>query len=239
MSTPNRRADAWESFWKDAPPEKGAVAWDAPPERTAAVHHPLFAPHFGGGRTIVDLGCGNGTQTHYLAGRYARVLGVDVSGAALLRARAARGPAAGFRVMDATDTGAVRSLSAELGECDVYMRGVLHHCDQEERSRIAASVALLVGEHGRAFDVEPAAAGGALLGALMGRPEGPPPALAAVFAHGIRPLEMPDGSVPEVFRGAGLEVLAAGTAPLALTLVDADGIPLDLPSNWLVVGRNG
>lgn len=265
---PGQYADAWESFWRDAPKEAGTVFWDAAPERTAGRHLPLFGPHFGG-RPVVDLGCGNGTQTRFLARRYPRVVGVDLSEAAIGRARetvaAPPGPAAAapgaatpavtgpgpevpdrpeqanhapdFRALDAADPGAVRALREELGECDVYLRGVLHQCPPHDRPRIAASVATLVGERGRAFVVEPAEAGGATLASLMGRPGGPPPSLAAVFAHGIRPMEMPDASVPEFFREAGLEVLDDGTAPLALTVAGEDGTPLDLPSTWLVAGR--
>lgn len=258
-AAPARYADAWESFWRDAPPEKGAVFWDAPSERTGAVHLPLLAPYFDGALPVVDMGCGNGTMTRFLARRYGPVVGVDISATALGKARgAARADGAGdaggsgggrsgggpervpeFRRLDAADPAAAAGLGAELGDSDVYVRGVLHQCDPDARARIAASVAVLTGERGRAFVVEPSEAGGAALAALTRRPEGPPAALAAVFEHGIRPMEMADASVPVLFRDAGLGVLAEGTVPLALTVAGADGEPLELPSNWLVAGRNG
>lgn len=236
MNAMTRYADAWEGFWKGAPPQPGSVFWDAAAERAAAAHLPYFAGHFGG-RPVVDLGCGNGTQTHFLAGLYDPVIGVDVSSTAVGLAVESGDSAARFRTLDATDAEAVAGLRADLGESDVYVRGVLHQCEPEDRARIAGAIAALVGEHGRAFVVEPAAAGAALLGALTRRPEGPPPELAAVFAHGIRPLEMPDASVPALFSRADLAVLSRGTAPLALTVTGPEGEAVTLPSNWLVVGR--
>lgn len=235
MGATTRYAEIWESFWRDAPPEAGSVAWDAPPELAAALHLPLFAPHFAGSRAVVDVGCGNGTQTRYLAGRYPRVIGADVSAAAVARARASGG--AEFRQLDATVPEQVRELAAELGDADVYLRGVLHQCEPGDRALLAASVATLTGDSGRAFVVEPAEAAGEVFGALMQRPEGPPAALTAVFAHGIRPLEMPDESVPVLFSEAGLRVLDSGAVPLAMTVRHTDGARVALPSNWLVAGR--
>ncbi|RLL69564.1 class I SAM-dependent methyltransferase [Streptomyces sp. Z26] len=242
--TPN--ALAWENFWRDAPPEEHTVFWDAPQERTGAVHLPLLAPYFGGGRPVVDVGCGNGSVTRFLAGHYGRVIGVDVSAEAVSRARDAAsgdegaGTALAFRQLDATDIEAVGGLRTELaGDADVYVRGVLHQCSPGDRPRLAASVAALVGERGRVFVVEPAAEGGAALTALSQRAEGPPSALAAVLAHGIRPMEMPDESLPALFGTAGLDVLARGAVPLALTVVGPDGESAEVASNWLVAGRNG
>jgi hypothetical protein len=140
--------------------------------------------------------------------------------------------------MDAADTEAVRELHRELGDADVYMRGVLHQSLPEDRTRVAASVAALVGDRGRALVVEPSAAAKQVLMRMMGRAEGPPPALEAVFGHGIAPMEMPDDSLPALFHEAGLSVLEGGSMPLVLTVSEDDGSRTVLPSNWLVVGRD-
>ncbi|MBR7678715.1 class I SAM-dependent methyltransferase, partial [Streptomyces daliensis] len=147
MNALTEYADAWESFWRDAPPGAGAVLWDAAPEEVAALHLPLLLSHTPGTLPLVDVGCGNGTQTRFLARHYARVIGVDLSGTAVE-----------FRRLDAADPAPVGKLSEELGDADVYLRGVLHQCGPDDRARIAASVATLVGRHGRALVVEPARA---------------------------------------------------------------------------------
>ncbi|OII62465.1 methyltransferase [Streptomyces sp. CC53] len=238
----SRHRDAWEGFWRAAPTGPGAVFWDAVPARTAAPHLDLLTPHLTEpALPLVDLGCGNGTQTRYLAGRLpGPVVGVDVSAAALERARA-QDPAgtARYRELDATDTGAATDLHRELGDCNVYMRGVLHQTAAHDRDALAATVATLLGRRGRAFVVEPGEAAGRAMGALMRDPAGPPAKLRPVAEHGIVPAAAADADVPEHFRAAGLDVLASGEAPLATTEVGADGSPLELPSLWLVVGRAG
>ena len=242
MNVSMQYADAWESFWRDVPQGAGAALWDAAPERTVALHLPLLQRYTAADLPLVDVGCGNGTQSLHLTRRYARVVGFDLSEAAVARAgqaaREAHTESATFRQLDATDTDAVREVHGELGDADVYMRGVLHQSLPDDRPLVAASVAALVGERGRALVVEPAAAAKQVLLRLMGRSEGPPPQVEAVFGHGIAPMEMPDEALPRYFRDAGLTVLGSGTMPLPLTIAEDDGSPVALPSTWLAVGRN-
>ncbi|MFJ6695025.1 class I SAM-dependent methyltransferase [Streptomyces sp. NPDC091272] len=241
MSVTSRYKEAWEGFWQEAPDRVGAVLWDAEPALTAGIHLALFEPHLSEtALPVVDLGCGNGTQTLFLADRFPRVTGLDLAPAAIARAR--RSDPDGqvrFTVADATEPAAVRRLHRELGDAQVYLRSVLHQCEPEDRRLVAAAVATLVGERGRAFVVEPAADAGRILRELARHPDGPPPKLRAVLTHGIGPAVMPDAQVPELFLAAGLDVLASGDMPLTTTEYLVDGTRVELPSQWLVVGRTG
>ncbi|SFE01345.1 Methyltransferase domain-containing protein [Actinacidiphila alni] len=231
---------AWESFWQDAPHEAGGVFWDADPALVAERHVPHFRAHFDPGLPVVDLGCGNGTQTRFLAGHYERVLGVDLARAAI--DRAARDDPHGvaeYRRLDAVDGDAVARLHEEIGDANVYMRGVLHQCEPEDRGRLAEGVALLTGGRGRAFVVELAEAAKPVLMGLAQGPDGPPRKLGAIFAHGIAPGEVSDAALPDFFRAAGLDVLSDGEQPLVTTEFRPDGTRIEIPSKWLVAGRTG
>ncbi|MCX5203081.1 class I SAM-dependent methyltransferase [Streptomyces sp. NBC_00237] len=239
MSVTSRYKDAWEGFWQDAPERTGAVLWDAEPALTSGIHLALFEPHMTDpALPVVDLGCGNGTQTLYLADRFPRVAGVDLAPAAIARARRndPEGQVA-FTVGDATEPGHVRRLHGELGDAQVYLRSVLHQCEPLDRAPLAESVAALLGDRGRAFVVEPDEDAGRILRELAASPDGPPPKLRPVFAHGIAPGAMADEEVPGLFRSAGLQVLASGEMPLTTTEYLPDGTRIELPSKWLVVGR--
>lgn len=241
MSVTSRYREAWEGFWREAPGEQGAVFWDAEPAITVARHLALFEPHLvDPGLPLVDLGCGNGTQTRFLAGRFPYVLGADLSAAALEHARAAD-PAgrAGYRLLDAVEKAATQTLHAELGDANVYVRGVLHQCEAGDRQALADGIATLVGEHGRAFLVEPSETAGAVLRRVAAGPGGPPPKLAPVLRHGIAPGEVADSAIPELLTAAGLTVHASGTLPLATTEYAPDGSRIELPSTWHVAGRTG
>ncbi|MFI9610163.1 class I SAM-dependent methyltransferase [Streptomyces sp. NPDC052023] len=241
MSVTSRYRAAWEGFWREAPGGPGSVFWDAEPALTAGRHVALFEPLLADpGLPMVDLGCGNGTQTRFLAGRFPRVLGADLSAAAVAHAEQAD-PAgqATYRELDAADKAEVEALRTQLGDANVYMRGVLHQCEPGDRQPLADGIATLVGERGRVFLVELAEAAGPLLRGLAQSPAGPPAKLAPVFRHGIAPGEVADAAVPEYLTAAGLTVLASGELPLTTTETGPDGTRIELPSRWLLAGRTG
>ncbi|ELS57815.1 class I SAM-dependent methyltransferase [Streptomyces viridochromogenes] len=239
MSVTSRYREAWEGFWQEAPGEQGAVFWDAEPALTVGRHLTLFEAHLAHpGLPMVDLGCGNGTQTRFLADRFPHVVGADLAAAALDHARQAD-PAgqATYRLFDAVEKAEAQTLHAELGDANVYMRGVLHQAEPDDRQSLVNGIATLVGERGRAFLVELSESAKPVLMGLAQSPAGPPPKLAPVFRHGIAPGEVADEAVPEYLRAAGLTVLASGELPLATTEYGPDGAPIELPSKWLVAGR--
>ncbi|MFE6894232.1 class I SAM-dependent methyltransferase [Streptomyces sp. NPDC057694] len=239
MSVTERYKGAWESFWRDASDEPGSVFWDAEPALAVGLHLALFATELtASGLPVVDLGCGNGTQTRFLADRCPKVVGVDLSAAALDRARRAD-PAgrAEYRQLDATDHRQVHELHAELGDAHVYVRGVLHQSEPADRQALADGIAELVGRRGRAFVVEPSERARPVLRGLAEAPAGPPPKLVPVLAHGIAPAEVSDAAVRSCVAAAGLAVFAAGELPLITTEYTPDGSRIELPSQWLVAGR--
>ncbi|MCD7436888.1 class I SAM-dependent methyltransferase [Streptomyces lincolnensis] len=239
MSVTSRYRDAWEGFWREAPGDQGSVMWDAEPVLTAGVHLALFEPHLVDHRLpMIDLGCGNGTQTRFLADRFPRVVGADLSGAALDHARRSD-PAgqASYRSLDAADKGETEALHAELGDANVYMRGVLHQADPDDRQALVDGIAALVGERGRAFLVELSEDAKQVLRDLAGGSAGPPPKLAPIFRHGIAPGEVADDAIPVYLNVAGLSILAGGDLPLTTTEYRPDGTRIELPSTWVVAGR--
>ncbi|MFJ9774523.1 class I SAM-dependent methyltransferase [Kitasatospora sp. NPDC101157] len=238
MSVTSRYRDAWEGFWRDAPDAPGAVIWDAEPALTAERHLTLLGPHLSDPRLpFVDLGCGNGTQTRFLAQRFGRVLGVDLSEAAVgLARRQDPSRQAEFAQLDATDPAAVRALRERLGDANVYVRGLIHQSEPADRHPVAEAVATLVGERGRGLVVEPTESAKDVLKELAQAPSGPPPKLRPVFEHGLAPAQVAGAAFEELFRSAGLTVLASGEMPLSLTEFTPEGDRIELPARWLVVG---
>ncbi|WP_419999169.1 methyltransferase domain-containing protein [Streptomyces boninensis] len=230
---------AWEGYWEDAPEGPSEVFWDAAPETVAALHLPLFDDHFDAGLPLVDLGCGNGTQTRFLAARYGQVRGIDLSAAAVERARRAD-PGGVYEQGDAADRAAMGRLHDELGDANVYMRGVLHQCDESEQPELVGGIAELLGGRGRVFAVELAETALAKMQSFAAAGGGAmPEKLRPVIEHGIAPGRLTDAALPRLFADAGLAVLAEGDMPLATTEFQPDGLRLELPSKWLVAGRMG
>jgi hypothetical protein len=68
--------------------------------------------------------------------QFATVVGVDVSPAAIARARAADNPPnVSYRVLNASDRDGAAGLHGELGDANVYIRGVLQALPPGARPR--------------------------------------------------------------------------------------------------------
>ncbi|GAA2198354.1 class I SAM-dependent methyltransferase [Streptomyces bangladeshensis] len=238
MNVSDNYRNAWESYWSETSDARGEAIWDSDPALSAAPHSDLLLPHADPDRTIVDLGCGNGTQTRYLATRFARAVGVDLSHAAVEHARrAANGDPVEFQQLDLTDAEAVDALHRRLGDAHVYMRAVIHQSEPAARPAVAAAVARLIGSAGRAFVVELTSGSRDVLRRAASEPAGPPPKLQRVFQHGLKPADAPDEEIPRLLAEAGLTVLAEGETTLPQTEYLADGTRIDLPAHWFVLGR--
>ncbi|MFF7971511.1 methyltransferase domain-containing protein [Streptomyces sp. NPDC007905] len=236
MNVSDNYRDNWESYWRGTSDATGEAIWDCDPALSAEPHSKLFLPHADTTRTIVDLGCGNGTQTRYLATRFARAVGVDLSHAAIEHARrAADGAPVEFQQLDLTDTGAVKALHDRLGDSNVYMRAVIHQSEPAARAAVAAAVAEIIGSEGRAFVVELTSGSRDVLKRATDDPEGPPAKLRRVFDHGLKPADADDQEILRLLAEAGLQVLADGETTLPQTEYLADGTRIDLPARWFVL----
>ncbi|MYZ37849.1 MULTISPECIES: class I SAM-dependent methyltransferase [unclassified Streptomyces] len=238
MDVSQRYREAWEGYWRETSDTPGEAIWDADPSLTAIPHSELLLPYADAALPVVDLGCGNGTQTRYLATRFARAIGVDLSHAAIEHARRAdTAKTAEFEQLDLVDQDAVRALRDRIGDTNVYMRAVIHQSEPQDRPVVAGAVAELLGARGRAFVVELTPASKTVLQQAASGPGGPPAKLRRVFDHGLKPAGATDEEVPELLRAAGLTILATGDTALAQTEQMPDGSRIDLPARWFVLAR--
>lgn len=236
MNVSDKYRSNWESYWSETPDKAGEAIWDCDPALSAELYSVLLLPHADPARTIVDLGCGNGTQTRYLATRFARALGVDLSHAAVEHARrATQDDAVEFQQLDLTDSAAVRALHERLGDVNVFMRAVIHQSEPAARPAVAAAVAELIGTEGRAFVVELTSASRDVLKRAVTQEGGPGPKLQRVFHHGLKPADADDTEIPRLLGEAGLKVLAEGETTLPQTEYLTDGTRIDLPAHWFVL----
>ncbi|MCX5401206.1 class I SAM-dependent methyltransferase [Streptomyces sp. NBC_00102] len=238
MTVSDRYRTSWEGFWEQSSGEQGEPFWDSDPALTARRDLEHLAPYADPTLPVADLGCGNGTQTRFLSGRFTAAVGVDLSAAAVAHARRADpGGAATYEQLNLADPAQTGALHERLGDTNVYMRAVLHQSDPEDRPAVAAAVALLVGTHGKALILEPTGQAKAVIAAIAARPGGPSPRLRRVMENDLRPGEVAEGEVAALLRAAGLTVLDEGATALAMSDTGPDGSPVELPARWFVVGR--
>ncbi|WPW32357.1 class I SAM-dependent methyltransferase [Streptomyces atratus] len=239
MDVSQRYREAWEGFWSATSDAPGEAIWDADPSLSSVPHSELLLPYADTSLPIVDLGCGNGTQTRYLATRFPHAMGVDLSHAAIAHARRADPDGvAEFAQLDLVDAEAVAALHERIGDTNVYMRAVIHQSEAEARPAVAAAVATMVGERGRAFVAELTPAAKDVLQQAAQGPDGPPEKLRRVLDHGLKPAGATEEEVPQLLRAAGLTTLAGGETVLAQTEYLPDGTRIDLPARWFVLAAS-
>ncbi|MGZ8382273.1 MAG: class I SAM-dependent methyltransferase, partial [Nitrospira sp.] len=101
MPSTNRYLTSWESFWSTATGASGEIFWDADPAHAAQQDLALFKGIADPQLPLIDLGCGNGTQTRFLANHFAKVIGTEIAPAAVKLAERTNGAAnVTYRVLD-------------------------------------------------------------------------------------------------------------------------------------------
>ncbi|MFB7497261.1 class I SAM-dependent methyltransferase [Streptomyces sp. NPDC056161] len=228
---------AWDVFWSTLPAEPGAALWDSSPRLTAARHLPLFRGHTDPSLPLIDIGCGSGRQTQWLAGHFRRVVGLDIAEAAVELAAASHpAPNVAYRRADLLDQDTATALHTEFGDANVYMRGVLHQLAPDDRVRMLATIRLLLGRAGVLFAQELTERTGWYVAELLaGGAQLPKTAgLAAQFDFGARIAPARDGRLRLLFEGNGFEVVADGDISLHTTERTAGGQPLELPTRYIV-----
>jgi SAM-dependent methyltransferase len=201
---------SWDRWWATLDGTPGEIVWDAD-AADLATDLEFFGRLFDARLPVVDFGCGDGRQSRLLAHHFERVVGVDFSPAAVERAHAFDNPPnVGFRVLDARHLADAQRLHAELGDVNVYIRGVLQAMPPADRPRAFESLARLVGEAGTVFAKELTPEAGAYFAKLVER-HGLMPGMARMLQQ-IPPGQITLPELLSLFSDAGLDVVATGTS---------------------------
>jgi SAM-dependent methyltransferase len=228
---------SWECWWATLDGTPGEIVWDAD-AADLAKDLEFFGRLCDPGLPVVDFGCGNGRQSRLLARHFERVVGIDFSPSAVEHARALDNPPnVSYCVLDARLPADALRLHAELGDVNVYIRGVLQAMPPADRPLAMESLARLVGEAGTVFAKELT-------------PEAAPYFAKLVERHGLTPgmarmlQQIPPGQItlPELvslFSDAGLDVVATGTSHMHTVNTWPNGELVMVPAIYAIVQRYG
>lgn len=221
---------AWERWWAGIGGTPGEVVWEADPgDLEADLDH--FADAFSPALPVVDFGCGDGRQTRFLARYFPTVLGVDISAAAIGRARAADNPpGVSFQILDARDPASAARLYGEIGDANVYIRGVLQALPPASRPRAAQAIAALLGAAGTLFAKELPPEAASYFADVTQR-YGLPPGLAKVMRH-VRPGQISLPELTRLFPADRFEVLGTGTSRMHTVNTLPGGEVISVPAIW-------
>jgi SAM-dependent methyltransferase len=216
--------EAWEAYWRavSATGAEGDVLWDGADEAELAWWRASARRHLDPKLPVVDVGCGNGRLSRLLAPDFPEVVGIDLSAAAIERAReeSAGVPHLDFRVVDVTAVGAGEALAAEFGPANVIVRGVFHVLEDTDRRRAAAALEIILDGEGTLLMLETNWQGDLLgyLEHLGGRDGRLPAALARLIDYRLpRPSAFGREQLTEVFPPSRWR--SVESAPVAISPV--------------------
>jgi SAM-dependent methyltransferase len=226
LRAPRDPVKVWDRYWSGIKRTGagGDVLWDATSQDELDRVLARVLARMDTSLPVVDVGCGNGRFSRLLAAHFPRVMGIDISTHAVERAKAESHGVGNveYRVLDASAPGVGRELARELGEVNVFMRGVFHTFRAGQRRNAVANLAEMLGRRGVVFGLETNYEGDPLdqvvaQGATM---TSLPEPVRRCIAAGIKPpRHFGEAEVREFFPGSDWETLESG--PLTI-----HGVPL-------------
>jgi SAM-dependent methyltransferase len=236
---------AWERYWsgvRRTGPD-GEVLWDTGEPAEFELTADALRRHADLALPMVDLGCGSGRQARALTGLAPRVIGIDGSAAAIDRARRdAGGERVEHRVADIAEPGLGARLSAEIGDANVHVRGVLHVLTDGERVAVTATIAALLGRRRTLYLCETDHTGDALdyLVSQGARPTRLPAPVHRLISSGVRaPRHFGPAELARAFPAPAWRVLEQGPTVLYGLPVEPGGAPQRIPARYAVLRTRG
>ena len=145
-------SEIWDAYYRDLLVKQRGPFWEVEPERGVGNDYQLFSSYMDHHLPIVDFGCGTGKQAKWLSGKFDKVVGLDVSSAAISRATELYGQEGlTFEVRNITDPADARAVSNKLGDVHVYIRGVIHQIKKSDLRNLTEGLSLLLGRQGYLF----------------------------------------------------------------------------------------
>ncbi|MFJ8916303.1 class I SAM-dependent methyltransferase [Amycolatopsis sp. NPDC102389] len=232
------RLKKWDRYWRELPPGEGVAVWDTPAASNVGTHMSWMEPYFEKSLPVLDIGCGNGTQTAHLTGKYERVLGLEISESAVEAASEThRHPGLEFRQFDILSDPATATLHDELGDCNIYVRTLLHVFPKDEQLAAAANLARLLGSTGHILILEMPHSAGPVFEAGLNQSEDSLPKVRRNISYDVIGANLADGEIAEILDKAGIETVEHGTTLMPSTDRLSDGTALEIPLEY-VLGRN-
>jgi SAM-dependent methyltransferase len=237
VASTNRYFTSWENFWSTTTGAPGEIFWDADPAHASQEDLALFRDFVDPQLPLIDVGCGNGTQTRFLANHFTRVIGTEIAPAAVDLAGKTNGAAnITYRVLDLLQPDDARAVHREIGDANLYLRAVLHQLSPTDQLPAAQSLERLMGARGTLYLLELSSAAEPFFAQLI-QQYGPPPGLARVFQHQITPGLLHEDHLTTLFPADRFTLLKTGPSHVRTVHSLPTGAVVKVPAFYAILRR--
>lgn len=185
---------------------------------------------------MLDIGCGTGAPTAYLAQHLRFVIGADTSDHPVSLAQELHSRKnVVYRTLDLSDEKGCAGIYEEFGNVNLYMRGVLHQIKPEHKAQVVKNIAHLIGHSGTFYFIEVASQIKTYFREVSPEFHLLPKAVQAVFISNLPPEGVTIEEIPMLFPPDKFTILDAGEDRLMTNLSLPDGQKITIPAVYGVI----
>ena len=228
----------WDEFYKKTYFERKSKAlWDVNSENSVQMDLPYFRKYFNNNLPVMDVGCGTGEQTAFLAKIYPKVIAVDAAKSAIEFATEHNViDNVVWQVLDITNSEQCARIHSEFGDLNIYMRGVMHQIEMNEIDYMIGNLRDLMGISGKLYFVEVKDKIREYFKSLDNSFLSLPEQMLEVFVSNLPPRGLSTELINEYFNDSIFEILDKGDCTLRTNLKLPNGKPLEIPAVYGVIG---
>lgn len=228
----------WDKYYQRTYRQMGTKAlWDVPARLAAELDLPQLQAHFNPNLPVLDLGCGTGQQTSFLAKHFEQLIGVDVSAEAVKIANEDYPDPTNFSfsVLDVTNLAGAQQLVKQYGNFNVYMRGLLHQIKDADLADFREVMTTLLGQDGIFYCIE---VGEEIRNYFENSSTDfsqLPVRMRQVFISNLPPRGLSLANLSHYFPVTQFHTLGSGESHLSTNLKFPNGLLINIPAVYAVI----
>ncbi|WP_414621553.1 class I SAM-dependent methyltransferase [Calothrix sp. CCY 0018] len=224
----------WDRYWSSIN-DSSEVLWNVPHLLGVKLDFEHFQPFLKDSHLpLIDFGCGDGTQTQFFAQHFSQVIGLEISHKAIELASfqaQKTGLSITYYVIDSLEQ--TQQIHERFGDANIYLRGVLHQIEHQERPLIAEQLKTLLGDTGSIYIVELSSQAHNLLQQKIQNQE-IPLGLAKVLESKIKPGAVSLEDIQSLFPPSDFSLLESGETFIATNANFNDEF-IKLPAKYFII----
>jgi 2-polyprenyl-3-methyl-5-hydroxy-6-metoxy-1,4-benzoquinol methylase len=235
MTKESTYQDKWDYFYENLQKNGEDSLWEVDLAESIQKDYEILENHFDFQLPIIDFGCGSGLISNFLSQHFSHVTALDASAVIINENKSKKEyKHIRFDVYDGIDAIFAQKKHEELGDANIYIRGVLHQVARTDIPIIINNLKTLLGGKGTLFIVESSPDIRTYLDQNSSF-SSLPLSMKKVFLSDLSPEGVTHHNIDENFPKANFEILQHGSSEIVTRLNFKSGKRIKIPSVFYVI----